>query len=92
MGAVRPDFEEFQTLAQDATVVPVTRELLADALTPVLAWSTLGGEAGSFLLESVEHGEKWGRYSFVGCRPALIARGRRGRPRSTSRRCRRASP
>ncbi|MEC7519451.1 MAG: anthranilate synthase component I [Myxococcota bacterium] len=79
MGAIRPGFEEFQTLAQDATVVPVTRELLADALTPVLAWSTIGGEPGSFLLESVEHGEKWGRYSFVGFRPAIIARGRRGR-------------
>ena len=66
-------------LARDATVVPVARELLADALTPVLAWSTIGGGPGSFLLESVEHGEKWGRYSFVGCRPALLVRGRRGR-------------
>jgi anthranilate synthase component 1 len=72
-------FEEFAALAEGATVVPVTRAILADALTPVLVWSTIGGQAGSFLLESVEHGEKWGRFSFVGCRPALIVRGRRGR-------------
>lgn len=79
MSSIRPSFEEFAALARAATVVPVTRELLADALTPVLAWSTLGGGPGSFLLESVEHGEKWGRFSFVGCRPALLVRGRRGR-------------
>ncbi len=76
---MRPSFDEFCDLARGATVVPVARELLADALTPVLAWSTIGGEPGSFLLESVEHGEKWGRFSFVGCRPALLVRGRRGR-------------
>jgi anthranilate synthase component 1 len=74
-----PSFEEFSALAQGATVVPVTREILADALTPVMVWSTIGGEAGSFLLESVEHGEKWGRFSFVGCRPSMIVRGRPGR-------------
>jgi len=76
---IRPSFEEFERLAADATVVPVTRELLADALTPVLAWSTIGGGLGSYLLESVEHGEKWGRYSFVGWRPECLVRGRRGR-------------
>ncbi len=79
MPSVRPSFEDFERLARTATVVPVARELLADALTPVLAWSTLGGEPGSFLLESVEGGEKWGRFSFVGARPALLVRGRRGR-------------
>ncbi len=76
---IQPSFEVFERLAADATVVPVTRELLADALTPVLAWSTIGGGLGSYLLESVEHGEKWGRYSFVGWRPEAIVRGRRGR-------------
>ncbi|MBX3273243.1 MAG: chorismate-binding protein [Sandaracinaceae bacterium] len=76
---IRPSFEDFARLAAGATVVPVTRELLADALTPVLAWSTIGGGPGSYLLESVEHGEKWGRYSFVGWRPDALVRGRRGR-------------
>jgi anthranilate synthase component 1 len=67
--AHRPDFAEFRALIGDgATVVPVTREVLADALTPVVAYATAAcGDAGpSYLLESVVGGEKWARYSFVG--------------------------
>ncbi|MFK7991193.1 MAG: anthranilate synthase component I family protein [Sandaracinaceae bacterium] len=79
MHGVSVDFETYRALAEDATVVPVVLPLLADALTPVLAWSTIGGGLGSYLLESVEHGEKWGRFSFVGYRPQLLVRGRRGR-------------
>ncbi|MEM8609254.1 MAG: anthranilate synthase component I [Myxococcota bacterium] len=70
-----PSAEEFERLSQDATVVPVHREVIADRLTPVLAQATLGDDPGSFLLESVVGGEKWARYSFVGVRPALIVRG-----------------
>ncbi|MGE0785264.1 MAG: anthranilate synthase component I family protein [Sandaracinaceae bacterium] len=84
--AVIPDRETFLSLAAGgATVVPVTREILADALTPVTAYATLGHVGfgaralGSYLLESVEHGEKWGRYSFVGWRPDALIRGRAGR-------------
>lgn len=59
-------------------MVPVWRELLADLITPVAAFARLtrDGEAG-FLFESVEHGERWSRWSFVGRRPAatLISRG-----------------
>ena len=77
-------------LAQGATVVPVTRSLLADGLTPVMAAAKLGigrrpvapeeaGEGmsndGGFLLESVVGGEKWARYSFVGTAPPLIVTG-----------------
>lgn len=73
-----PTREEFHALARDRTVIPVRRELLADLVTPVAAFARLtsGGEAG-FLLESVEHGERWGRWSFVGRRPVavLTARG-----------------
>ncbi len=61
--------EAFRELARSAagTVIPVTRELLADTLTPVAAYLRLR-EAGSptFLLESVEGGERVGRYSFLG--------------------------
>ena len=70
-----PTAEEFERLSQDATVVPVHREVIADRLTPVLAQATLGDDPGSFLLESVVGGEKWARYSFVGVHPALIVRG-----------------
>ncbi|HEV7864789.1 MAG TPA: chorismate-binding protein [Acidimicrobiia bacterium] len=68
---------EFTELAQTYTVVPVWREVLADLETPVSLFLKLVGSGEGFLLESVEHGERWGRYSFVGRDPALtlIARG-----------------
>ena len=85
-GGLRPSVEEFARLAGEHSVVPVWRELLGDLETPVGAFRKLGGEQGSVLLESVEHGERWGRYSFIGTDPfatLTIARGRAawsGRP------------
>lgn len=76
---VRPTREEFRELARTHTVVPVWRELLADLVTPVAAFARLTrDDVPGFLLESVEHGERWGRWSFVGRRPAatLAASGR----------------
>jgi anthranilate synthase component 1 len=75
----RPTRDEFAAFAREYTVVPVWRELLADLTTPVAAFARLAGRnAGerAFLLESVEHAERWGRWSFVGRRPSatLIAR------------------
>jgi anthranilate synthase component I len=57
--------------------VPVWRELVADTLTPVSAFMLVVGERTGFLLESVEGGERWGRYSFVGRNPlaTLVGRG-----------------
>jgi anthranilate synthase component 1 len=49
----------------------VWREVLADLTTPVAAFMRVVGDEPGFLLESVEHGERWGRFSFVGRRPAL---------------------
>jgi anthranilate synthase component 1 len=66
---LRPSREEFHALAADHTVVPVWAELLADLETPVAAFVKLVGEDIGFLLESVEHGERWSRFSFVGRRP-----------------------
>jgi anthranilate synthase component 1 len=70
-----PSADEFERLSKSATVVPVYREVISDRLTPVLAQATLGEDAGSYLLESVVGGEKWARYSFVGCAPVMIVRG-----------------
>jgi anthranilate synthase component 1 len=70
-----PTFDELVRLARDATVVPLHREVVADALTPVLAHAAVAGGGASFLLESVVGGEKWARYSFVGFEPDLIVRG-----------------
>jgi anthranilate synthase component I len=67
--AVHPAREEFHRLAADHTVVPVWRELLADLVTPVAAFARLVGDESGFLLESVEHGERWSRWSFVGRNP-----------------------
>jgi anthranilate synthase component 1 len=75
---VQPGPDEFATLAASHRIVPVWAELVADTVTPVAAFLQLVGEGPGFLLESVEGGERWGRYSFVGREPlaTMVARGR----------------
>ena len=70
-GSVAPTLDEFLVLCGDHAVVPVWREVLADLETPLSAFAKLVGERDGFLLESVEHGERWGRFSFLGRSPAL---------------------
>jgi anthranilate synthase component I len=74
----RPDPAEFAALAKEHTIVPVWCEVVADTLTPVACFANVVGDGNGFLFESVEGGERWGRYSFVGRRPlaTLTARGR----------------
>lgn len=67
--AITPSREEFVALAREYTVVPVWTQILADLETPVAAFIKLVGDGDGFLLESVEHGERWSRYSFVGRNP-----------------------
>ncbi|MET0976758.1 MAG: anthranilate synthase component I [Leifsonia sp.] len=58
---------QFDALTADHRVIPVIRELFADAETPVGIYRKLtAGRPGSFLLESAEQGGIWSRYSFVG--------------------------
>ncbi len=73
-----PGAERFADLARRHTVVPVWRELLADTRTPVGAFRSVVGDGDGFLLESVEHGERWSRFSFLGRSPVatLTAHGR----------------
>jgi len=69
---IRPDFKEFSRLARGATLVPVVKSISADLLTPVSAFLAIAeDEPDAFLLESVEGGEKIGRYTFLGVRPFL---------------------
>lgn len=76
---LKPNKERFRELAAGHTVVPVWRELLADTQTPVAAFVRLvGREERGFLLESVEGGERWGRFSFVGRRPVATVVARDG--------------
>ena len=76
---MRPSLEEFRELAAEHTVVPVWAEVLGDLETPVAAYLKLVGEGEGFLLESVEHGERWARYSFVGRNPVATLELRDGR-------------
>ena len=69
-----PDFDEFQKLAAQGNLIPVTRRLLADFETPLSAYQKIRGQGESFLFESVEGGEHIGRYSFVGCNPRATVR------------------
>src|SRR5947209_2291893 len=69
-----PRLEEFQKLAAQGNLIPVTRRLLADIETPLSAYRKIRGAGESFLFESVEGGEHIGRYSFVGCNPRALIR------------------
>jgi anthranilate synthase component I len=68
---IRPDLDEFRRLAEGHDMVPVCREILADLETPVSAFRKLAGAGDAALLESMEGGETWGRYSIIGCDPVL---------------------
>jgi anthranilate synthase component I len=70
---VFPEFGEFSKLAQQGNFVPVYQEWVADLETPVSAWyKVCAGQPYSFLLESVESGERIGRYSLLGCDPLWV--------------------
>lgn len=71
---IYPDFKEFKHKAKEGNLIPVYREILADLDTPVSAFLKLKGKAG-FLFESLEGGEKWARYSFIGSNPSLSIEG-----------------
>src|SRR5271155_2156013 len=75
---ISPARTEFLQLAATHSLVPVYRTLTADLETPVSAFLRLASEEPqSFLLESVEGGEKVGRYTFIGVRPyrTILSRG-----------------
>jgi anthranilate synthase component 1 len=70
--------DTFVDLASRYTVVPLAIEVLADRLTPVSVFERLVSSGDGFLLESVEGGERWGRWSFVGWNPAFTLTSRLG--------------
>ncbi|MFD2231191.1 anthranilate synthase component I [Alkalimarinus sediminis] len=70
--------EQFDRLAKEGfNRIPVTREVLADLDTPLSSYMKLASGPYSYLLESVQGGEKWGRYSIIGlpCRKILKVSG-----------------
>jgi anthranilate synthase component 1 len=72
---IQPDFAEFQRLAKQGNLIPVYDVFSADLLTPVSAYLRIAqGARYSFLLESVEGGEKIARYTFAGAHPEEVFR------------------
>ncbi len=77
---IQPSLAEFKRLARRYPVVPVYLECLADELTPMALFHARQAASRScFLLESVEGGERLGRYSFAAFEPAQVVRIRGGR-------------
>ena len=67
-----PTLEQLETLAGDADLVPVNREINADLETPVSAYLKIARPPYSFLLESVEGGQRIAQYSFLGTEPTKV--------------------
>ncbi|HBL84983.1 MAG: anthranilate synthase component I [Clostridiales bacterium GWF2_38_85] len=69
---IRPTIEEARALCEHNTIIPISIELFSDMKTPIEVLKCLKEKSDKcYLLESVEGGEKWGRYSFLGYNPKL---------------------
>jgi anthranilate synthase component 1 len=73
-GLLSPTADEFRRRADEGEPVSLTCEILADSETPVSAFRKLVGGGVGYLLESIEGGEKWGRYSILGTDPGAVLR------------------
>ena len=71
---VIPTRDEFLNKATEGNLIPVYKEIFADLETPVSAFKKVDTSGNSFLFESVEQGENWGRYSFIGVDPRIVFR------------------
>lgn len=71
---LHPNLDEtaFAELAKQGNLIPVYADLMADLETPVTAYAKLKNDGPAFLLESIEGGERLGRYTFIACRPRKI--------------------
>ena len=68
----QPDLQTFEKLATEAKLIPVYREIVADLDTPLTIFAKVAStDSHAFLFESLEGGEKWGRYSFIGFDPLM---------------------
>ena len=75
---VGPSLGEVRELARAHTLVPLRHTFIDDCETPVSAYLKLRGEGPSFLLESAEQGQRFGRWSFIGVAPRTVIRLDRG--------------
>lgn len=72
MVMIYPDKKEFIKLAKKGNLIPVYKEITADFETPLSSFTKIDNGEYSYLLESVEGGERLGRYSFLGSNPSLV--------------------
>lgn len=72
-----PKLEEVKNLSRDYNLIPVTMEVYADMETPISLFKRFEDSKYCFLLESVEGGEKWARFSFIGRNPFLTVKSTR---------------
>lgn len=80
-----PDISKVKELANRYNIIPVSMEVYADMETPISIFKRMEPEGHCFLLESVEGGEKWARYSFIGRNPFLTVKSSGGRTVISSR-------
>ena len=67
---IKPSFDEVLRLKDEYSVIPVSKEIYADVATPITLLRKIAQISDKFfLLESIEGGEKWGRYSYLGFNP-----------------------
>src|SRR5436853_4223819 len=71
---IGPSLDEVRELAREHTLVPLRHTFITDCETPVSAYLKLRGEGPSFLLESAEQGQRFGRWSFLGVQPRSVLR------------------
>lgn len=64
--------DEFRAYAKQGNLIPLFREILADQDTPVSAFAKIDHGPSAYLLESIQGGEKWARYSFLGSGSPLV--------------------
>lgn len=69
---IMPTIDRFQKLSREYNFIPVWKECMMDVDTAISIFLKTGNQNHAFLLESLEGGEKWGRYSFIGFDPIAV--------------------
>lgn len=77
---IKPNAETISRLAETYDIIPISKEIYADVITPISLLKKISQQYQRvFLLESIEGGEKWGRYSFLGFDPMMRITCKNGR-------------
>jgi anthranilate synthase component 1 len=74
-----PELKEVISLSKQYNLIPIVRTLMADTETPIRVFQHFYNEKRAFLLESVEGGIKWARYSFIGTDPFMMITAKNGK-------------